>query len=294
MRIVCPHCTTSYAIDLATLGGAGRTVRCSRCKDVWLARPQDAVEADTPAPAMAEAGAQAGSDDDTAAEWDALAREDDGQQTPVVDSPSISGDWPTQDDSEGSPQAAGSDWLSSARREELESEATRPARRSWLGRILRPAALFGTPGKPVISLPTACTAMGALVLALMIWRVDVVRLLPQTAAFYRMVGLDVKLRGLMFKDVKITSETVEGKPVLVIEGVIVGDTRKPVELPRLRFSVRDAQGAEIYAWNAVLEQPVLKPGEKAWFKSRLASPPPEGRNIDVRFFSRRDIAGGNI
>jgi two-component system cell cycle response regulator CpdR len=113
--------------------------------------------------------------------------------------------------------------------------------------------------------------MGALVVALMIWRADVVRLLPQTAAFYQMVGLEVNLRGLSFKDVKVTSETVEGKQVLVIEGVIVGQAKKPVELPRLRFSVRDAQGAEIYAWNAVLEQPILKPGEKAWFKSRLAA-----------------------
>jgi hypothetical protein len=69
-------------------------------------------------------------------------------------------------------------------------------------------------------------------------------------------------------------------------------TVQPVELPRLRFSVCDAQGAEIYAWNALLEQPVLKPGEKAWFKSRLASPPPEGRAIDVRFFNKRDIASG--
>ena len=100
-----------------------------------------------------------------------------------------------------------------------------------------------------------------------------VRLLPQTATFYKMVGLEVNLRGLTFKDVKITTETVDGKPVLVIEGVIVGEAKKPVELPRLRFSVRDAQGAEIYAWNAVLEQTVLKPGERAWFKSRLASPP---------------------
>jgi hypothetical protein len=121
----------------------------------------------------------------------------------------------------------------------------------------------------------------------------VVRLMPQAAAFYKMVGLEVNVRGLAFKDVKITSETMEGKPVLVIEGVIVGFARKPVELPRLRFSVRDAQGAEIYAWNALLEQAVLNPGERAWFKSRLASPPPEGRNIDVRFFSKRDIAGGN-
>jgi hypothetical protein len=145
-----------------------------------------------------------------------------------------------------------------------------------------------------VSLPTACAAMGALVLALLIWRVDVVRLLPQTAGFYTMVGLDVNLRGLRFKDVKISSETVEGKPVLVIEGVITGESSKPVELPRLRFSVRDAQGAEIYAWNTVLEQTVLSPGEKAWFKSRLASPPPEGRNIDVRFFNKRDMTGGHV
>ena len=68
--------------------------------------------------------------------------------------------------------------------------------------------------------------MGALVLALVIWRVEVVRLLPQTATFYKMVGLDVNVRGLAFKDVKITTETVEGKPVLVIEGVIVGESRK--------------------------------------------------------------------
>ena len=135
--------------------------------------------------------------------------------------------------------------------------------------------------------------MGALALALIIWRVDVVRLLPQTATFYKMAGLEVNLRGLMFKDVKVTTETVEGKQVLVIEGVITGEARKPVELPRLRFSVRDAQGAEIYAWNAVLEQTVLKPGEHAWFKSRLASPPPEGRNIDIRFFNKRDLARGS-
>jgi len=118
------------------------------------------------------------------------------------------------------------------------------------------------------------------------------RLLPQTAGFYRLVGLEVNLRGLAFKDIKITYETVDAKPVLVIEGMIMGETREPVGIPRLRFSVRDAQGAEVYAWNAVLEQSVLKPGDRAWFKSRLASPPPEGRTIDIRFFNKRDVAAG--
>ncbi len=283
MHIVCPHCTTSYAINLATLGEAGRTVRCYRCKEVWLARPEDAVKIPAQIPARAEAQNQ-----DAAAEWEAMAREDagDGQETPVVDSPSISGDWPEGED------AAKADWTSMARDDAPDGAKTRLGRLSGLTKFLGPLGRMHVP--PGMTLPTACAAMGALVLALLVWRVDVVRLLPQTAGFYKMVGLDVNLRGLTFKDVKITSETVDGKPVLVIEGVIVVEAKKPVELPRLRFSVRDAQGAEIYAWNAVLEQPILQPGEKAWFKSRLASPPPEGRNIDVRFFSKRDIARGNI
>src|SRR2546427_476078 len=118
MHIVCPHCTTSYAIDLATLGAAGRTVRCSRCKEVWLARQ------------------------------------------PL----------------------------------------------SWSRKLFGPPGARRAAGKSFVSLPTVCAAMGALVLALIIWRVDVVRLLPQTAMFYKMVGLEVNLRGLMFRDVKITSE----------------------------------------------------------------------------------------
>ncbi|MDO9562990.1 MAG: zinc-ribbon domain-containing protein [Bradyrhizobium sp.] len=288
MHIICPHCSTSYAINPATLGAAGRTVRCSRCKEVWLARPEDATELAMAAPAMAEASAQAGADD-TEAEWAAMAREDEGAQTPVVDSPSISADWP----GDAAPDDA--NWPSTAG-DDMAPEAVRPQPLSWFRKLLgRPAGQArASRRKSFVSPAMACAAMGALVLALMIWRVEVVRLLPQTADFYRMVGLEVNLRGLMFKDVKITSETVDGKPVLVIEGVITGEAKKTVQLPRLRFSVRDAQGAEIYAWNAVLEQPVLRPGERAWFKSRLASPPPEGRNIDVRFFHKRDIVGGNV
>ena len=294
MHIVCPHCTTSFAIKLATLGAAGRNVRCSRCKEVWLARPEDAIEIPAAVPAMAEASQGGGNTEaDAAAEWEALARQEEGQNTqdtPVVDSPSISADWPTE--GEGAGRGSEADWPSVAREDAEGHQEAASARRSGFASLFRLPPLPPIPGLPRISLAVACAAMGALALALMIWRAEMVRLLPQTATFYKMVGLDVNLRGLAFKDIKITSETVDGKPVLVIEGMIIGETKKPVELPRLRFSVRDEQGAEIYAWNAVLEQPVLKPGEHAFFKSRLASPPPEGRNIDIRFFNKRDLAGG--
>ncbi|MBR1271654.1 zinc-ribbon domain-containing protein [Bradyrhizobium sp. AUGA SZCCT0222] len=289
MHIVCPHCTTSYAIKLATLGAAGRTVRCSRCKETWLARPEDAVEIAPAVPAMAEASQGTGNAEaDAAAEWEAMARQEEAQEPPMVDSPSISADWPAEGESSRGNEA---DWPSVAQQDAEAHQEAVSTHRSRLAKLFRLPKLPSM-RLPSISAPVACAAMGALVVALMFWRTDVVRLLPQTATFYKMVGLDVNLRGLSFKDIKITNETVDGKPVLVIEGVIVGETRKPVELPRLRFSVRDEQGAEIYAWNAVLEQPVLKPGERAYFKSRLASPPPEGRNIDVRFFNKRDLAAG--
>jgi predicted Zn finger-like uncharacterized protein len=277
MHIVCPYCTTSYAINPASLGEAGRNVRCARCKEVWLARPEDAFEP-APEPAMAADGP----DDHAASSWSHAPGEDGDHEAPHVESPSIA------DDRQGN-----ADWIALVRdaSEDAESE---PRRKWWQNLFARKQRDTRRAGMAFSPLLTTCAAMGALVVALVVWRADMVRLLPQTANFYRLIGLDVNLRGLAFKDVKVSTETVEGKPVLVIEGVIVGETRSNVELPRLRFSVRDAQGTEIYAWNTVLEQTTLKPGDHAWFKSRLASPPAEGKSIDVRFFNKHDIAGGSV
>ena len=259
-----------------------------------MARPEDAVEEmHIAAPAMA-AVSQTDDQSDLAAEWNSYAQEEAAADTPMVESPSIAGDWPAEDGQEFKTD----DGWSEA---ETEAAADKPHHQSWFrglfsrrARVAQPVPARPARKTSYIGLPTACAGMGALILALVIWRADMVRLLPQTAGFYRLVGLEVNLRGLAFKDVKVSSETVDGKQVLVIEGAIVGQTRKTVEIPRLRFAVRDAQGAEIYAWNAVLEQTVLQPGQRALFKSRLASPPAEGRNIDIRFFNRRDIAGGSV
>lgn len=288
MHIVCPHCRTSYAINLAALGTAGRNVRCSRCKEVWLARPEDAME-EAAAAILAEVGQPV--DQSTATDdWNPEAADGAARQTPVVDSPSIASDWPAEGDTA---KAENDDWSPAAMRETDQEQFSRAARPSWLQALWGKRARGFPTRKSFLSVPTACAAMGALAAALIIWRVDVVRLLPQTAPFYRVVGLEVNLRGLAFRDITLSRETVDGKPVLVIEGAILAVARKPVGIPRLRFSVRDAQGTEIYAWNAVLEQSTLEPGQRAAFKSRLASPPAEGRQIDVRFFNRRDIAGGS-
>jgi predicted Zn finger-like uncharacterized protein len=287
MQIVCPHCTTSYGVNPANFGEGGRKVRCARCQEVWLARPE-------PVPAMAGAGAanDFSHPDDAVSNDQAVTR----GGTPYVESPSISGDWP---DPRESRSANGSDanWTAAAQQDDAIDEQIpdkTASRFHSLGSPISPLrgflkwpAAFRT-----INLKMACVAMGAMVLALVIWRTDVVRLMPQTAAFFKMTGLEVNLRGLSIDDVKITTEMANNKPVLLIEGTIRNIARKAVEIPRLRFIVRDAKGSDLYAWNAVLEQPSLIPGEKAWFKTRLAAPPAEGREIAVRFFHRLDLATG--
>lgn len=268
MNIVCPNCATSYAVDPATLGPNGRTVRCARCKETWVATPETAAAHAGGPVAAAATGPRAG--------WDQPA-EAEPHDTPVIDSPPIASEMPRSaldaiTTIEHAPATDGRD------------PPAPSARKPWLRR----RAARGFRPTP----PMACLVMAALSLALIMWRAEIVRLAPQTAQFYRLIGLDVNLRGLAFKDVKVTTETVDDKPVLAIEGSIVTTGRGAVELPRLRFVVRDARGSEIYGWNAVLEQPVLKPGEKAWFRSRLASPPPDGASLEVRFFNKHDLVAG--
>ena len=134
--------------------------------------------------------------------------------------------------------------------------------------------------------------LGATVAILIGWRADAVRLLPQTASLYSAIGLGVNLRGVVFENVKTSREIHEGIPVMIVDGEIVSISRKAVEVPRLRFGVRNGLGAEIYNWTAMASRTVAQPGERLTFRSRLASPPAETHDISVRFYHRRDAMAG--
>ena len=45
MLVICSKCSTSYTLDPATVGAAGRTVRCARCHETWFVNPPDPVDA---------------------------------------------------------------------------------------------------------------------------------------------------------------------------------------------------------------------------------------------------------
>jgi len=120
-------------------------------------------------------------------------------------------------------------------------------------------------------------------------RGQVVRWVPQTASLYAAIGLPVNLRGLVFANVTTKKEIQEGVPVLLVEGTIVSAASRITQVSRLRFGLRDQAGNEIYSWTALPDRKALGAGETLAFRSRLATPPPAGADVVVRFFNRRDL-----
>jgi predicted Zn finger-like uncharacterized protein len=275
MLIVCPSCTTAYRIELSTLGAAGRTVRCARCRATWFASVEELAPAAVGLPAVQENAGPAQTPPDEPGQGD------QGSHEPaVIDGTSNEAASVTIDNSPPLVPALAQE----------PGTATGPDIESVAARRARPAKTkrrgFGRrPG-----LPTVILVLAGTIAALLNWRMPVVRFVPQTASLFSAIGLPVNLRGLSFDDVKTSVETKDGVTVLVVEGMITNQTRQPLEVPRLRFAVRNAGGYEVYAWTALPTEPVLAPGVQMPFRSRLASPPADAQNIIVRFFNRHDVA----
>jgi predicted Zn finger-like uncharacterized protein len=308
MLIVCPNCATSYQVEPNSLGQDGRSVRCARCRNVWFATVPAAMSAMAGSDEwdvidsgtrVSKAGSRAESpaafegapadftapaDIDIAGLGAAIDTVRAGQETEAgavpaeaaergaaVDSPSLV---PSQMDAAAAPPPGLA--------EDIETFVARRARREALRRRqwLRPR------------LPAVILILLAANAGLLAWRADIVRLLPQTAPLYAAVGLPVNLRGLVFDDIHMSRIDQDGVAVLVVEGSIVNATGRPVEVPRLRLAMRNEAGQEIYAWTALPSRSILAPGDTLPFRSRLASPPADGHEVKVRFFTRRDAVAG--
>ena len=270
MLIVCPSCASSYMIDSAAVGPAGRAVRCARCKASW------------------HAGGPKTEPDVTASADKVIARAEEEQPTPRrVDArppPAVQ----TQDTAEDtSPKTPGPNPAVESEAPPLQPPGESvPQLAATQGSEPEPIAIADAP--PLVPpiehepLPEMADAepereeaesfdirrlqllerrkqsrrssrWTAVILVLVAFNVallgahnEVVRYLPQTASLFAAIGLPVNLRGLKFEDVRISKEVQDGDNILVVQGAIVSETGKPVEVPRLRFAARNATGQEVY------------------------------------------------
>jgi predicted Zn finger-like uncharacterized protein len=325
MQIVCPSCTTAYDLAPAALGDHGRSVRCARCRNVWFAVPTAepvavlvaTVEGDPSGPKgpiadelLTEEGTPSGE-----FEWSLEQTPVENESAKPAKAPSPAADT-TQDSADAGWSAAEPRAITEAEApslvpalegekiakpephpepENIETVAARLAqvqagRRKW--KLPQWRLPRWKPKLAWTGMPAAIVALALAVASLVIWRSDVVRAVPQTASLFGTIGLPVNLRGLVFENVRTTGELHEGAPVLIIEGTIANVAGKTVEVPRLRFAMRNRAGHEVYAWTTVTGRSILAAGETAAFRTRLASPPADGHDVIVRFFNRRDFLAG--
>lgn len=259
MQIVCPNCTTAYDVPAAKFGGAGRSVRCARCRTVWVAtaapepvkkvapaaamvadlEPRNAAVSSEP-PAAAEEFPEAGEFD-----W-SLGAASTEAHAPTADDDSADagkGQAATQDDIDAMWAAAAAEPVDRApplvpamlpeanpqpiaQPENIETVAARRAgkaktmKRSWRVKWPRPG------------MAAAIVVLVAVLGGIVFGRSKIVQIAPQTASLFSAIGLPVNLRGLVFENVRTTGEMHEGVPVLIVEGTIANVADKTVEVPR--------------------------------------------------------------
>jgi predicted Zn finger-like uncharacterized protein len=310
MLIVCPSCATSYMVDPASFGAAGRTVRCTRCKTSWfaggpeaapeLAAATEAVTAEaeslpartqTPPPPLPPA------DDPTEAEAEPAPPHVPAAEAPPVEAPATpveplaapeeaQGAEPEPvtvtdapplappEEHEVRPDAAEAEPESDAA---VALEARRrllDARRKKSRRSSRWSAVV------LVLIAFNVAVIGA--------RNEVVRYLPQTASLFAAIGLPVNLRNLKFENVKLSTEAAEDATMLTVQGSIVSEAGKAVAVPRLRFAVRNASGQEVYTWTMAPPRSILEPGARLDFRSQIPVPKGDATDVLVRFLTAQD------
>ena len=261
MQIVCPNCASRYEIAEAKIGAGGRRVRCASCQTTWqIQMPQEAqpteevLQSDLDAAMPDLPGAP--SPEETAAE---LAEELRRAAEIEADISAVAAERaePTQ------PDAAPS--------------RLSKRKRNWTGAR-----------KPAGSLQSAAAgifvALGLVTLGLGLWqRERVVRAMPQFAGLYAKIGLPVNVRGLAFSGVE--SELVQDPQgrFLVVSGDVTNIAKSTTKLPPITVTVQSEDGKVLYSWTTEPPRPSLEPAELVHFRARLASPPQDGRSVQLRF-----------
>jgi len=252
MLIVCPSCESEFAIDPALLRPNGRKLRCASCREVFF------IDGPEDEDGFDE-------DDPVAA---SLSRRMRGEET---DGPEIA---------------------TEALASRNVAPAQIPAGKTGPGNVARLRQVAGNilgrfPLTPILAMLLVGIVIGAL-----IGRESVVRRLPETAGLFEMAGMPVNLRGLEL--IEVTSERTreDDGEYLSVHGTIVNRTDRSHMVPPIAVILREETGQPVYSWNVEADRRTLHPGENVRFRARLVAPPPEARQVLVRFAPTADIAGG--
>lgn len=151
------------------------------------------------------------------------------------------------------------------------------------------------PGKPSplarLKGPLGLGLAGVILLAgAVMQRQHIVKAMPASAGLFSAINLPVNLMGLEFADIRSVSQTEREARFLIVEGGVRSIHSEQVQVPLIEIRLRGEDGRTLYTWTTEPPRKSLKPGEALHFRTRLATPPEAGRNVEVRFTDKLQSA----
>jgi predicted Zn finger-like uncharacterized protein len=253
MIITCPNCATRYQADAAKFPAAGRKVKCAKCGHAWHQdppAPEPVVEAEEPIIVQPEPPPPP----------------PPPEPEPVIEEPP-----PQRQAFAPEPERAVPIPVRTAPTYEAHQESRGLPQLSG-GRI---GVLVGWALLALIVL--------GIIGAVVSYRRDIATAWPQTASLYSLLGMPVNARGIDFTDVSYKREKQDGQFVLAITGKLVNSSGREQPVSQIRAALSDDDGRELYHWTFSPGITTMRPGQTAKFLTRISSPPPRAKNLEVRF-----------
>jgi predicted Zn finger-like uncharacterized protein len=243
MILTCPACATSYFVDDAKIGSEGRTVRCASCGERWLAK----------------------------------LPQEDGPPAPVVS------------DEQRAESAAARRAQRQKEAQEAAQEAAQAAMAASDDGPIMFAAQTRSRKKPALKIsPIVVTAAMAAVLvasiaAAVVMRVDMVRIWPQSASAFALVGLAPNPTGLALEGIKADRILKDGHAALSVTGAIRNVSNSALIAPPLRITLTDPAGKTLAVQIAKPDGVTIPVGAVRYFAVSIIDPPALARDMDVDF-----------
>ncbi len=116
-----------------------------------------------------------------------------------------------------------------------------------------------------------------------IFRVDVVRAWPRTAAAYAAVGMPVNQLGLTIEDLTVETTLKDGHAAYSVTGAIRNVENRLITAPPLKMMLLNKEGRALVTKIARPADPRIPPGKSRHFGLVITDPPSTAADLEVSF-----------
>ncbi len=86
-------------------------------------------------------------------------------------------------------------------------------------------------------------------------------------------------------EANVAETTDELGVVWEFQGTVKNTGSATIQLPKMRFALKNTARRELYRWTVSLDRASLEPNEKAPFHAEVASPPADSSIVEISLFN---------